>query len=475
MLNLEERDVSRSDEPILNDVTIAYFYSFNFEGQINVQNIKIFPRLKNYIKGYAWGKEMALEESSIELKEILRFESGYYFPEYLSMRKHSYIELDSIKLDFQGQSIEVRILLSLHEYGVGTVIFLFEDINALTLDALKNLIFLNKIKGKYSVPYVSTESISKNDSIDNTYNLTEIFWRFLAWLEEATKVKARKGLKSRQAKTFTIQEENPNVYVTVFISDPGAVFSTPEDFIKANKKQIFELVAVRYHYKNRDFYLSRNEAYIDSVLKNRLGNRRYIAYYLTEERMTTISLAKYHQDLYPYNFRWYLAYISMLNVVRLEFQLLNRLYNLLYVQGVREDPLRLVELRKIITHGLEEYENLRFPINERSREFIEQCKEAMNLKRFVEVIENKMAMLTKSTNEYFNRVSQAKNDATTRAVNLLTVILSIPVAIEIVDKLFISPSVYHYVFTWAGIAMLFYIVQKILMWVTMRTFHKTRV
>ncbi|MBA7585257.1 hypothetical protein ES708_27228 [subsurface metagenome] len=479
---MEEKHSSISNELILNDVTIAYFYSFSFEGQIDVQNIKSYSRLKNHVKAYVSSKESPLNAeainsgSSVKLNEILRFEGDYYFSEYSSSRKFSYIELESIELDFQDQLIEAKVFLSLHEYGAGTIVFVFENINGITFNTLKNLIFLNEIKSKYSVSYIPIEHISKNNSIDSDYNLTQIFWKLLSWLENAAKVKVNKCLKSHQTKEFTIPEKDCDIYTAVFISDPGAVFSTLEDFIKANKKQIFELISIRYHYKNHNFYLSRNDSYIDSVLKKRLGNRRYISYYLTEERMTAISLAKYHKDLYPYNFRWYFAYISMLNIVRLQFQLLNKLYKLLYlyVQEVKEYPLKLVELRKIIIHGLEEYENLRFPINERSRKLIEQCKEVMNLNRFVEIIENKLAMLTESTNEYFNKVSQAKNDATTRAVNILTIILSIPIAIEIIDKLFINPPVRYYIFAWAGIAILFYFVQKILAWATMRTLHKTR-
>lgn len=479
---MEERHGSIDNKPILNDVTIAYFYSFSFKGQIDVQNIKSSSRLKNSIKAYVLSKESPLKvevlnsSSSVKLKEILRFEGAYYFPEYSYLRKFSYIELESIELAFQDQLIEVMVLLSLHEYGAGTVVFVFENINGITFDTLKNLIFLNEIKSKYSVSYIPTEYISKNNSIDNNCNLTQIFWKLLSWLEDATKVKLKKGLKSHQTKKFTILEKDCDIYTAIFISDPGAVFNTPEDFIKANKKQIFELITIRYNYKNHNYYLSRNDPYIDSVLKKLLGNRRYISYYLTDERMTTISLAKYHKDLYPYNFRWHFAYISMLNIVRLQFQLLNKLYKILYlhVQEVKEDSLKLVELRKIIINGLEEYENLRFPINERSREFIEQCKEVMNLKRFVETIENKLTMLTESTNEYFDKVSQAKNDATTRAVNILTIILAIPIAIEIIDKLFINPPVCYYIFAWAGIATLFYAVQKILTWATMRTIHKMR-
>lgn len=476
---MDKKHVFAADEPILNDVTVAYFYSFSFDfkRQMDAQNIKDFIRLRNHMKGYVWGKEKALnghEHSSMVLRSMVRFENSYYFPEYLSMRKHGYIELESIKLDFQEQSIEARIFVALHEYGVGTVIFILEDINGITFDALQNLIFLDRIRSKYSVSYISIESISRDDSTDNAYNLTQVFRGLLSWLEEATKVEVRRRCKSRLEKTLTVQKEDPNLYVAVFVSDPGEVFETPEGFVKVNEKQVFELVEGRYHYKNRDFYSSRSDACIKSALKKCLGNRRHIAYYLTEERMTAISLAKYHQELYPYDFSWYLAYISMLTVVRLQFQLLSKLYKLLYVHGIKGDPLRLVKLRTVITHGLEEYENLRFPINERTREFIEECKRVMNLRRFVVVIENKIDMLTKSTTEYYNRVSQAKNDAITRAVNLLTVILSIPVAIQVVDKLFDSPPAHYYFLTWASIATFFYGLQRILMWATTRTLRRTR-
>ncbi len=460
---------------LLNDITIAYFYSFNFEGQINIKDVRNSRCFKDNVKAYTLDKEIKINtkgNDNIKIRELIKFEDSYYFPDYPYIEKPNYIEFENIQLSFKGQSIEVNIIVSLHKYNVGTVVFILDSINSIDSNALKNLIFLDEIKYMYSLSYIPVKFISGIDPTDRICNLTEIFWGFLSWLEKELQIKKKSRLKSFQIKTFKVTRKECNIYVANFISDIINNSKTLDEFIKANKKQIFDLITIRCHYMDRDFYSSRSDNYIESVLKKRLGNRRYISYYLTESRMTAFSLAKRHKNLYPYGFEWYVAYISMLNMMRLQFELLNKLYKLLYVQELKGDPLKLVDLNRIIIYGLEEYENIRFPINERSREFIQQCKEVMNLKDYVEIIEKKLTILSKSTTEYFNRILQAKNDAITYALYLLTIILLVPVVIEIIDKLFYSPPFYYYLLTWLGVAIFFYIIQKILYQVKIRRLHK---
>jgi hypothetical protein len=140
-----------------------------------------------------------------------------------------------------------------------------------------------------------------------------------------------------------------------------------------------------------------------------------------------------------------------------------------------QDPTKMIELRRIITDGLEEYHNLRFPANERTREFVEHCKEAMNLDRFYEVIMEKLNLIVQSIEEYFDRQSQIKTDATTSAVNLLTLILSLSTAIQIVDKFFVNPPIYYYIAVWLFIGIFFFCIQEILLWIKSRRIRMFRI
>jgi hypothetical protein len=477
-LDLKDKEPPRSAEVLLNDVAIAYVYSFSFE-EVDVKKVIDALNKRDYIKSgifHSPKNASSNTNTSYSLVEDLRkYDTDQYFPEYLSAERIRYVELRNIKLNFRGQTLEAQVLLSLHEYGVGTLIFVFSNINMINFDHLRDLIFLSDIKSEYVSPF---KSVLKEKPNGNSVTLTQVFGEILCLLERDTNIKIIRGNTTAPKPTtnsFSISEENYNVYVSVFISDPGGMFNTPEEFVKKNEKEMFELVTIRYHHKdNKYYYFSRSNAYIESIMKKLLGNRRHISYYLTEERMTAISLAKQHQDWYPYDYKWWIGYLSLLNVVRMQFQLLYKLYKRLYIRTMTEDPTKMIGLRRIIINGLEEYHNLRFPVNERTREFVEHCKEAMNLNRFYDVIEEKLDLITQSIEEYFDRESQNRSNATTTAVNLLTIILSLPAAIQIVDKFSVNPPIYYYFGTWFCIGLSYFVLQRILLWFASRSLKKIK-
>lgn len=462
---------------ILNDVTIAYVYSFSFK-KVNSRKVIEALSKRSYVNRWVCPPDSLVSKTKTKssiLDELLRYDKTYYFPEYLCSGRISYVELSDLELHIKGTTLKAHVFLSLHEYGVGNLIFTFPNINGISFGDLRDLIFLNNIEGEY---ISCSKSSSGKGSAKNTSNLTSIFRKLLSLLEEETNIEVVKNSAANFRSTMsplTISEEDYNLYVCVFISDPGAAFNTPAEFVEKNEKAVFELVAIRFHQKDSEkYYFSRNDAYIKSITSKLLGNRRHISYYITEERMTAISLAKYHPELYPYDFEWWVGYLSLLNIVRMQFQLLFKLYKLLYIREVGENPTKMIELRQIIMNGLEEYHNLRFPVNERTREFVEHSKEAMNLTRFYDVIQEKLNLFSQSIEEYFDRESQIKSEVTTSAVNLLTIILSLSTAIEIVDKFVVDPKIYHYVSAWLVIGASYFIVQKIFLWIRSRPLRKVR-
>jgi len=477
-LDLKDKESPKRAEVLLNDVAIAYVYSFSFE-EVDVKKVIDALSKRDYIKSRTChspkNPSSNIKTSYSLVEELRKYDKDQYFPEYLSSERIRCVELRSIKLNFNGKTLEAQVLLSLHEYGVGTLIFVFSNINMINFDHLRDLVFLGNIEGEYIFPF---KSVSKEKPNGNFVTLTHMFGEILGLLEKDTDIKIIRGNTTALESTTnssSISEENYNVYVSVFISDPGDMFNTPEEFVKKNEKEMFELVTIRYHQKdNKYYYFSRSNAYIESIMKKLLGNRKHIRYYLTEERMTAISLAKHYKDWYPYDYKWWIGYLSLLNVVRMQFQLLYKLYKRLYIRNMTENPTRRIELRRIIINGLEEYHNLRFPVNERTREFVEHCKKAMNLNRFYDVIEEKLDLITQSIQEYFDRESQNRTNATTTAVNLLTIILSLPAAIQIVDKFFVNPPIYYYFGFWFCIGLSYFALQRMLFWFASRSLRKIR-
>lgn len=377
------------------------------------------------------------------------------------MGRVCYVELESIKFTFLDRTYKVRILLSLHEIGVGEIAFIFENIGNVQLQYLINLAFLHKMKYYYLIPLkLLSYSIPEDSKIknrkENLMTLNDIFYIFLILLEDNGIKIAKKGKKGN-----SISENEYSLYSAVFVSDLGEKFLSPDEFIKDFKSQIFNIITARFHYKDCDFFTSRNDRYINQIFTQNGSNRRHVNYYITYERMTAFSTIKYHSKLYPYEFNWYFAYISMLCLVRMQFQILEKLYRTLYYWKIWSHPLDIVKLKALISHGLEEYYNIRFPIDIRTGEFIEHCKKAMRMDRLLKVIEDKISLISDAVIENYNYRIQERSNATSIAINILSLILAIPVVIQTLDKFYKNPPYYSYGVGWVIVAFIFWSVQRI--------------
>ncbi len=446
------------EQLILGDITFTYFYTFPLESDLSPQILVEKLYTDAVAKACTWdgGKQCRSKtDSNPRLNQIVRFLRTYFNPAYLGLERACYCELEDIRLETPtSEANSVGVLLGVHEAGAACLTFIIENVPTLTLSQFWELLFIDQQEQDFDLQQLSNFLQSRAHATLTQYKIRCDLGKLASLIIDALRQAiAPSSTKSHQG-DFPLPPRQSSNYSAVFISDLGSQYDAPEEFISLHKSEVFNMTAARYHYKSYDFASTRRDEYTDSVLRSQGSSRRHVCYFISPERMLALSTMKYHKQLYPYEYDWYMSYICMLSVAMLQWELLTEMNDKL-LRWKADDPYQVSQFKKVISQGLEEYHNMTVVSDYRARAFMSNAKQALGMDGLLESVNQKLSLVSDYVTEEHDFRVEKRTLATEAAINVLSLIVAAGVVVEVVDKFFPDASWIWYLLGWIAVVAAF--------------------
>jgi len=454
---------NRIKQEIIRELSISYFISFKFSNIMKVYDIeKKIKESSSFKNCFCLSTEIHTKKECdfSKLREIKTVMKNYFLPEYLSLGRFCISEIRGLSVKIGNLTYEISILLTLSEVGVGVITFILENLRNLCFQDLIELEFMTRDNWTFVFNEKFEKIVQNREKCRNKLNLMEISGILLSVLERDLQL-GIEGLNIDKS----VSIENKNTYLAIFISDPDERFHLPTDFLDHYKKEVFRILAISYQFKDKNFVNSRKDKYIEEVIMPQKSSRKHVIYLQCRDRMVAISTMKYFKDLYSYTFPWYMSYIAMLIVLRIQSELLLKLNKMLYSWETLS-PEKLAKFKISIVSGLEEYFLLGFYMGPRCKKFLDNTKKTMEMDVLMESIKYRLSILSEAVSDAYSYRIQRENKATAMAINVLSLIVSVSVAMQIVKEFFPATLGWGSLMVWVIIITIFFSIKKLMLVLT---------
>lgn len=454
-----------------NDVNIFFIYTFDLDKEVDEVDV-VHQAQSLYKKSIAraflnekTGKIICRDNVDTKLSEFKRYDQRYFHQDYLSLGRFVRLELPGFTIFFsRNKKAKVDVYLSLHSIGIGSIMFMISGIQRVSTEELVGLEISTSNEIELTLPNLVQRFLEKTsdghqpERKRTKCTINKIFESYLIALAEAGL-----SVEGFDRSTLKISSLDPNAYVVCFILDTMPRYATPDEFVASHKNDIIDILETRPYYGNLSYHVTRKTSYIDSVTTaSPPQSRKHVWYSITPERMVHVSTVKKHAYLYPYESAdWFLHEVTIVEILRVQYRLLSRLNKILYF-WTKTDPLELAKLKKKVLKGLEEYHVIRFPRYYLTRRFATRLKVHMELDTLYQELIQKLEIMSDLIESIHSIETERKVDATTVAVDILTLVISGPVAFELVDRFIEIKEIWMYLLVWVIIGAIFFGIKRIL-------------